>query len=153
MLLKQAFGIRGCFCAVLYPRSPARSAVYRYRATAETWMAVPRYRRVRDRTTALPRALWHDRGLGASIACPQMLGCLAGLAHWLLSGFYRGPSTALPRISGTYYRATEPCGIPRTALPRACGSTTAGDLAFGSFNLTKGSLIFSSFCPCFSNFL
>ena len=91
-------------------------------------MAVPRYRRIRDNTTALPRVLWHYRGLGASSSCLQMLGCLAGLARWLLYGFYCGPSTALPRISRTYYRVTEPRGIPRTALPRACGSTTAGDL-------------------------
>ena len=94
-------------------------------------MVVPRYRGIRDRTTALPRVLWHYRSLGASNACPQVLGCLAGLARWLLYGFYRGPSTALPSISGTYYRATEPRGIPRTALPRACGSTTAGDLEHG----------------------
>ena len=60
-----------------------------------------------------------------------MLGCLAELARWLLYGFYRGPSTALPRISGTYYRAIEPRGIPRTAIPQACGSTTAGDLVLG----------------------
>ena len=64
-------------------------------------------------------------------------GGLAGyLAAWLagwLAGGFRLASTAvhLPRyraFQGTYYRATEQRGIPRTALPRACGSTTAGDL-------------------------
>ena len=115
----------GCYDSVL---NLGRPRVLRYTSTAQTWMAVPRYRGIRDRTTALPRVLWHYRGLGASSSCLQMLGCLAGLARWLLYGFYRGPSTALPRISGTCYRATEPRCIPRTALPRAFGSTTAGDL-------------------------
>ena len=41
---------------------------------------------------------------------------------------YRGPSTALTRILGSSYCATDACGIPCTALVRACGCATVADL-------------------------
>ena len=106
----------------------------RYTATAlprKIGMAVPRYRRIHDNTTALPRVLWHYRGLGASSSCLQMLGCLAGLARWLLYGFYRGPSTAhfghlLPRNRAaryTAYRATAVRGTAQTEPLGKCDLT------------------------------
>ena len=75
-------------------------------------IALPRYRVFYGTTAALELPVLAFRCL------------VAWQARWGLYGFYRGPSTALPRISGTYYRATEPRGIPRyrgpaVALPRA----------------------------------
>lgn len=40
----------------------------------------------------------------------------------------RGPSTSLPRIWGTSYRATDACGVPCIPLALACGSATTAAL-------------------------
>ena len=91
-----------------------------YHATAEFVIALPRYRVFYGTTAALELPVLAFRCLVAWQAWPAGF-CMASTAVHLPR--YRA-------FQGTYYRATEPRGIPRTALPRACGSTTAGDLGF-----------------------
>ena len=55
-----------------YLGRPRGHSVYRVPRTARIWMALPRYRDSCDRTTALPRAFRHYRGLyGTTAAVPQ----------------------------------------------------------------------------------
>jgi len=98
---------------------------------------LPCYREILDDYAALPRNFgWYNRA-PAGLVCPGAdcnLNCQAHIAAWRFrfwpGGLYRGPSTALPRILLTGVRATNACGIARTALPQACGSGTAADLFY-----------------------
>ena len=91
-----------------------------YRATAEVVIALPRYRVFYGTTAALELPVLAFRCLVARQVWPAGFCVASTAAH-------------LPRyraFRAFCYRATEPRGIPRTALPQACGSTTAGDLGF-----------------------
>ena len=80
------------------------------------------------RTTALRSDLWHYRGFYLMVLCSREAQIAVRCFRLQAGGLYRGHSTALPRIWGTSYRATDACSMPCTALLRTCGSATAADI-------------------------